>query len=90
MNTYWWRGGMAPSIPNLGARWRWAVSFIPRLLYPQEKSPRYSLDWRLDGPQSRSRRGGEEKGPFPIPAGNRIPVVQPVSLVTILTELLQS
>jgi hypothetical protein len=28
---------------------------------PQGKSPRYSLDRRLDGPQSRSGRGDEEK-----------------------------
>jgi hypothetical protein len=36
------------------------VSFTPRLLHPQGKSPRYPLDRRLGGPQSRSRRGGEE------------------------------
>jgi hypothetical protein len=28
---------------------------------PQGKSPRYPLDRRLDGPQNRSGRGGEEK-----------------------------
>jgi len=27
------------------------VTFTPRLLYPQEKSPRYQLDRRLGGPQ---------------------------------------
>jgi hypothetical protein len=32
-----------------------------RPLYPQGKSPWYLLDRRLDGPQSRSGRGGEEK-----------------------------
>jgi hypothetical protein len=30
------------------------VSFTPRSLYPREKSPRYPLDRRLGGPQSRS------------------------------------
>jgi hypothetical protein len=30
-------------------------------LYPQGKSPWYPLDRRLDGPQSRSGRGGVEK-----------------------------
>jgi hypothetical protein len=30
-------------------------------LYPREKSPQYPLDRRLDGPQSRSGRRGEDK-----------------------------
>jgi len=37
------------------------VSCTPRPLYPQEKSPRYPLDRKLGGLQSRSGRGGEEK-----------------------------
>jgi hypothetical protein len=36
--------------------WRWVVSFTPLPLYP-----RYPLDRRLGGPQSRSGRCGEEK-----------------------------
>jgi hypothetical protein len=36
------------------------VSFEPRPLYPRGKSPRYSLDRKLGGPQNRSGRGGEE------------------------------
>jgi hypothetical protein len=47
-------------ILDLGTSWRWVVSFTPRLLYPRGKSPRYPLDRRLGGPQSRSRRRGEE------------------------------
>jgi hypothetical protein len=43
------------------------VSFTPRPLYPQGKSPWYSLDRRLGGPQSRSGRGGEEKNSQPSP-----------------------
>jgi hypothetical protein len=39
----------------------WVVSFTPRPLYPQGKSPWYPLDRRLGGTQSRSGRGGEEK-----------------------------
>jgi hypothetical protein len=35
------------------------VSFTPRPLYPQGKSPLYPLDRRLGGHQSRSGRGGE-------------------------------
>jgi hypothetical protein len=39
------------------------VSFEPRALYSRGKSPlpRYPLDRRLGGPQSRSGRRGEEK-----------------------------
>jgi hypothetical protein len=37
------------------------VSFSPRPLYPQGKSPWYPLDRRLGGPQSQSGYGGEEK-----------------------------
>jgi hypothetical protein len=59
------------------ARWRWVVSFSPRPLYCQGKSPRYPLDRRLGGPQSRSERNGEEKEVAS--AGIRIPVVYPVA-----------
>jgi hypothetical protein len=54
---------------DLGTRWRWVVSFTPRPLYPQGKSPSYPLDRSLGGPQSRSGRGGEEKNSQP-PPGN--------------------
>jgi hypothetical protein len=39
----------------------WVVSFTPRPLYSQGKSPWYPSDRRLCGPQSRSGRGSEEK-----------------------------
>jgi hypothetical protein len=54
------------------------VTFTPRSLYPQGKSPRYPLDRRLGGPQSRSERGGEEKNPQPLP-GIEPPTIQPVA-----------
>jgi hypothetical protein len=38
---------------DLGVRLGWVVSFIPLSLYPRGRSPRYQLDRRLDGPQSR-------------------------------------
>jgi hypothetical protein len=60
-------GGIAPRILDLGARWRWVVSFMPRPLYPQGKGPWYPLDRRLGGSQSRSGRGGEEKNSEPPP-----------------------
>jgi hypothetical protein len=43
------------------------VSFAPRPLYPQGKSPWYPLDRRLGRPQSRSGRGGKEKNSQPLP-----------------------
>jgi hypothetical protein len=45
---------------------------------PQEKRPHYTLGRRLDGPQSRSIRGGEKKK-------QPLPAIEP--LVTILTEI---
>jgi hypothetical protein len=53
MKTYWGSGGRA-RIFDLGTRWMWVVSFTPRPLHPQGKSPRYPLNRRLGGPQSRS------------------------------------
>jgi hypothetical protein len=44
----------------------WVVSFTPRPLYSQGKSPWYPVDRRLDGPQSLSGRGGEEKNSQPL------------------------
>jgi len=70
METYWRSGDVAPLILNLGTRWRIVVSFTPRPLYSRGEIPRYPLDRRLDGPQSRSGRGGEEKKPITAPVGN--------------------
>jgi len=42
------------------------VSFTPRLLYLEGKSPWYALDSRLGGTQSRSGLGGEEKNSWPL------------------------
>jgi len=50
MKMYWWGGDIAPRIPNLGARWRWVVSFTPRLLYPRGKNNRYPLDRWVGSP----------------------------------------
>jgi hypothetical protein len=62
--------GISPLILDLGTRWRWVVSFTPRPLYPQGKSPCYPLDRRLGGPQSRS--GRRESNP-------RTPIIQAVA-----------
>jgi hypothetical protein len=64
------------------------VSFTPRPLYPQGKSPWYPLDRRLGGPQSRSGRGGEEKNSQPPPGIETYNSDRPVrSLVAIPTKL---
>jgi hypothetical protein len=39
MKTYCGSGGVAPCILDLGTRWRSVISFTPRTLYPQGKSP---------------------------------------------------
>jgi hypothetical protein len=62
----WGSGCIDPHFLDLGASWRWVVSFTPQPLYPWGKSPRYPLD-RLDGPQSRSGRCGDEKHLLPFP-----------------------
>jgi hypothetical protein len=52
MKTYWVSVGTTLRILNLDARWRWD-SFTPRPLYSLGTNPRYPLDRRLGGPQSR-------------------------------------
>jgi hypothetical protein len=49
-------GGTATSILDVGTRWMWRVSFTSQPLYLQGNNPRYPLDRRLGGPQSRSGR----------------------------------
>jgi hypothetical protein len=69
------------TIPDLGTRWRWVVSFMPRPLYTLGNRPPVPLDRRLGGPQSRYGRCGQKKSPAP--TGNRTSSVQ---LVTKPTE----
>jgi hypothetical protein len=54
-----WR--YSSTILDIGNRWRWVVSFTPRPRYPRGKSPRYLMDRRVNGAQSRFGRCGEEK-----------------------------
>jgi hypothetical protein len=60
MKMYLVSGGIAPRI-ILGSRWVWMVSFTLWPHYSGEKSPMPTFDRRLDGPQNRPGRGGEEK-----------------------------
>jgi hypothetical protein len=56
MKTYWWSGDTTPHILNLGARWRWVVSFTPRPALPTGERNIDPLDRRLGGPQNRFGR----------------------------------
>jgi hypothetical protein len=60
MKANWGSANISPRILDLGTRWNRVVSFTPRPLYPQAKSPCYQLYRRLGGLQSRSGRGSEE------------------------------
>jgi hypothetical protein len=55
----WGSRFIGPLIIDLGTSLRWVVSFATRLLDPLGNIPRYPLDRRLGGPQSRSGPYGE-------------------------------
>jgi hypothetical protein len=78
MEAYWGRWCISPCILDLRTRWRWVVSFTPRSLYPQWKSPWHLFYRRLDGSQSRSGRVGEEKKSQPLPGFEPL-IIQPVA-----------
>jgi hypothetical protein len=54
------------AVKTYGGVWRWLVRLTPRQLYPRRRSPRYTLDKRLRGPQNRSGRLGDEKMFYPV------------------------
>jgi hypothetical protein len=72
------KGGIAPRIIDLGTRRMWVVSFTPRPLYPQGKSPWYLFDRRQGGLQSRFGRCGEEENSQPLPKLEP-PIIQPIA-----------
>jgi len=51
---------ITPFYLNFSATWRWVVNIMPWLLYPREGTP-YSLNRRLDRPQTQFVRFGEDK-----------------------------
>jgi hypothetical protein len=63
MKEYWRSGGTAPSIFDLGIRWRWVVSFTPG-----EKAP--GTHW--------IGHGGVEKNSQPL-SGLEHPIIQSVA-----------
>jgi hypothetical protein len=67
-----WR--TAPHILNLSIRLRWVVSFMPWPLYPWGKSPLYSLNRRLGGPQMQWKREN-----IPAFARNWTLAIQPIA-----------
>jgi len=73
MKTYW-GGGIAPRILNLGARWRWVVSFTPGRFTPGERAPGTHWIGRWVGPESVWTLWQREK--FSSPAQNRTAVAQ--------------
>jgi hypothetical protein len=72
-----YRGSTAPFNLNLCIRLRWEMNVTPWPFYPWNK-PRWPLNRRLCGPQSRSGRFGEEKNLFPL-AGFEPRTVKPVT-----------
>ena len=54
------QAAVVPRFLKLGIILNRVISYIPLLLYPQQKSPQYSLDRRLDASNSRYGRSGEE------------------------------
>jgi hypothetical protein len=79
-----WDWNYSSTFLDFGTRWKWVVSFMPRPLYPRGRSPRYQLDRRLGGLQSRFGPCAREKNLAT--AGNKTPTVQPLAL-PITTEL---
>jgi hypothetical protein len=66
---------------NFSAPWRWVINIMTRLLYPREGDP-YSLNRRLDGPQSQLVRFGETKNLL-FQLGFKPRTAQPLILVVI-------
>jgi hypothetical protein len=77
MKAYWGVEVQLYAFFDLGNRWRVVVSFTTRPLYPLGKEHSYPFDRRLGGPQSRSRRGDEEKH-FQLLTRIEHPIIQPV------------
>jgi hypothetical protein len=80
----WGSGGIAPPFLASALDGDECSASLPAALLPR-KLPRYALDRRLDGPQSRSGRC-EEKIILAL-AGNRTLTIQPVAEPTELSRI---
>jgi hypothetical protein len=80
MKTYCGSGDIAPRILDLGTRRRRVVSFTPRPLYPQGKSPWYHWIGGWVGPRAFLDTVVKRKIPSPRWESNpRTPIVQPAA-----------
>jgi hypothetical protein len=79
--------GIAPCVLNFDTRWKSVMSFTLLPIYPRGTSPRYPLDRKRGGLQSRSGRGGEEKLFFHCPHHELNPGRPACSLVAALTAV---
>jgi hypothetical protein len=84
LSTTPWRrirsGGIIPRILNLGIRWMWVISFRPRLLYPQGKTPGTHWIRGCVGPRTVLDVMVKRKILSPCRESNpKTPIVQPVA-----------
>jgi hypothetical protein len=80
-----WR--YSTTILDLGTIWSSVVSFTPRQLYLRERAPGTHWIGGWVGPTA--RLDVMEKRKYLVPAGNRIPAVQAVAILTELSLLLK-
>jgi hypothetical protein len=66
------RKGIAPLILNFGTRWRLIVNFMPRLLYPREKTA-VPIEEEVGWAPELVWTSGEEKIPFLLRDSNHGP-----------------
>jgi hypothetical protein len=79
MKTYWGVEVQLHAYFDLGTRWRWLVSFIPRQLYPRERAPGTHWIGSWVGPRAVLDAVVKRKIPSPHRELNRrTPIVQPV------------
>jgi hypothetical protein len=79
-------GCIYPHSLDLGKRWKWMVSFTPRLLYSQRKSPRHSLDRRLGELKDRSIWRSKHSWPYRYSNSDALDI-QPAAIPTVLRRL---
>jgi hypothetical protein len=80
----WGSGGIAPVILNLSTRWRYVVSFIVLLLYPQDES-----QWTVSDPDGTEKRTFciiECAGPLCVVCLKQHPVIDDLFFVWLSTS----